>query len=76
MKKCTVGGQAVLEGVMMKAPDAMAIAVRCEDGTIDVKRKVLNPASNRHPILKLPIIRGLLALVRPWSRDKVPYGLC
>lgn len=61
MKKCTVGGQAVLEGVMMKAPDAMAIAVRCEDGTIDVKRKALNPASNRHPILKLPIIRGIIS---------------
>ncbi len=34
MKKCNIGGQAVLEGVMMKAPDAVAIAVRKSSGEI------------------------------------------
>jgi large subunit ribosomal protein L31 len=41
MKKCTIGGQAVMEGVMMKAPDFMAIAVRQPNGTIQVKKQAL-----------------------------------
>jgi len=51
---------------------------RCEDGTIDVKRKVLNPASNRHPILKLPIIKGdYIAFGETMVQGiTVPYGLC
>ena len=38
-----IGGQAVMEGVMMKAPDAIAISVRRPDGTIVVKRKEYTP---------------------------------
>lgn len=60
MKKSMIGGQAVLEGVMMKAPEAMAIAVRREDGTIDVTTKELAPARVKYPILKLPVLRGII----------------
>ncbi|HOB19582.1 MAG TPA: DUF1385 domain-containing protein, partial [Candidatus Atribacteria bacterium] len=61
MKKSMIGGQAVLEGVMMKAPEAMAIAVRREDGTIDLTTSKLTPAKHRYPILKLPVLRGIIA---------------
>ncbi|MDD2583862.1 MAG: DUF1385 domain-containing protein [Bacteroidales bacterium] len=60
MKKCTIGGQAVMEGVMMKAPDSMAIAVRRPDGTIDITKKALTTVKDKYPILKLPILRGIV----------------
>lgn len=60
MKKCTIGGQAVMEGVMMKAPDFMAIAVRRSDGTIEVTKKALTTVKDRYPILKLPVLRGII----------------
>lgn len=65
-KKCPVvdiGGQAVMEGVMMKAPDAIAVAVRRPDGEIVVDRKPYQPATNRHRWMKLPIIRGCVNMV-------------
>ncbi|MFW9603367.1 MAG: DUF1385 domain-containing protein [Trichlorobacter sp.] len=61
--KINIGGQAVLEGVMMRAPRAMAIAVRKPDGSIVVHRESVPPLSERFPIVKLPIIRGAVALV-------------
>lgn len=61
MKKSMIGGQAVLEGVMMKAPEAMAIAVRREDGTIDITTTQLTPTRTKYPILKLPVLRGIIA---------------
>ena len=60
MKKCTIGGQAVMEGVMMKAPDRMAIAVRQPDGTIHVTKQALTTILNKYPILKLPVLRGIV----------------
>ncbi|MDD2850493.1 MAG: DUF1385 domain-containing protein [Desulfuromonadaceae bacterium] len=62
MDKIHVGGQAVIEGVMMRAPRSVAIAVRRPDGEIVVKREVVAPLSERFPIVKLPIIRGAVAL--------------
>ena len=62
MEKIHVGGQAVIEGVMMRAPRAVAIAVRRPDGEIVVKRELAIPLSERFPIVKLPIIRGAVAL--------------
>ena len=55
-----IGGQAVLEGVMMKAPDAIAITVRRPDGTMVVQRKSYTPASKKHKWLGWPIIRGVV----------------
>jgi uncharacterized protein YqhQ len=62
MEKINIGGQAVLEGVMMRAPRAVAIAVRRPSGEIVVKREPMPPLSERFPIVKLPILRGAVAL--------------
>ena len=62
MDRINIGGQAVLEGVMMRAPRAMAIAVRRPGGEIVVKREPMPPLSERYPIVKLPILRGAVAL--------------
>ncbi len=62
MGKIHVGGQAVIEGVMMRAPRSVAIAVRRPDGEIVVKKELVIPLSERYPIVKVPIIRGAVAL--------------
>ncbi|WP_179944512.1 DUF1385 domain-containing protein [Geobacter pickeringii] len=61
-ERINVGGQAVLEGVMMRAPRSMAIAVRRPTGDISVKREEVPPLSERFPVVKLPIVRGAVAL--------------
>src|SRR4030043_542480 len=58
-----VGGQAVIEGVMMRAPKSMAIAVRRPNGEIVVKRKGLTLFSEKHPSSKLPLVRGVMTLL-------------
>lgn len=63
MKRCNVGGQAVLEGVMMKAPDAVAIAVRKSNGEIVTQYKKYDPPSKRHRWMGWPIIRGVVNFV-------------
>ena len=62
MEKINVGGQAVIEGVMMRAPRSLAIAVRRPNGEIIVKSELVVPLSERYPAVKLPIIRGAVAL--------------
>jgi uncharacterized protein YqhQ len=62
MEKINIGGQAVIEGVMMRAPRSMAIAVRRPDGEIVVKRNRVVPLSERFPVVKLPLVRGAVAL--------------
>lgn len=62
VEKINVGGQALIEGVLMRAPRAMAIAVRRPDGEIVVKRDRVVPLSERFPVVKLPIVRGAVAL--------------
>jgi len=57
-----VGGQAVIEGVMMRTPGALAIAVRKPNGEITVKTEVLTAPSDRPKILRFPIIRGVVNL--------------
>ncbi len=59
----TVGGQAVLEGVMMKGKTEYAIAVRREDGTISLKTEQYQSIRSRHKLLRLPIIRGIVGFV-------------
>lgn len=60
--KINIGGQAVIEGVMMRAPRALAIAVRRPDGEITVKKEEVVPLSERFPVVKLPVVRGAVAL--------------
>lgn len=55
-----IGGQAVMEGVMMKAPDAFAIAVRRPDDSIVVQRKEYVAPSKKHKWMGWPIIRGMV----------------
>ena len=59
-----VGGQAVIEGVMMRTPNAYAVAVRKADGTIVNISARLPKWSDKLPILKLPILRGGAVLVQ------------
>jgi len=59
-----VGGQAVIEGVMMRTPNAYAIAVRKADGTIVNTAAALPKWSDKYPLLKLPVLRGGAVLVQ------------
>jgi uncharacterized protein YqhQ len=58
-----LGGQAVIEGVMMRAPKSMAVAVRRPSGEIVVKRKGLTLFSEKHRWSKLPLVRGVMTLL-------------
>ncbi|UCF30895.1 MAG: DUF1385 domain-containing protein [bacterium] len=57
-----IGGQAVIEGVMMRAPRVMAVAVRRPSGEIVVKADRLNLMSDRYPFLQWPLFRGTISL--------------
>ena len=63
MGKLRVGGQAVIEGVMMRAPGKVATAVREPGGKIAVETKDVNSISDRYPILKKPMLRGTVTLI-------------
>ena len=63
-KDLIVGGQAVIEGVMMRTPSAYAIAVRRPDGTITHTGATLPKWSDKYPFLKLPVLRGAAVLVQ------------
>ena len=58
-----VGGQAVIEGVMMRSPNSMAIAVRKSSGEIVVKREKLDFFSEKKIIAKIPLLRGIITLI-------------
>ncbi len=57
-----IGGQAVLEGVMMRGPRNWAVAVRKPDGEIAHVGRKIDPLATRHWSLRLPIVRGVVAL--------------
>jgi uncharacterized protein YqhQ len=57
-----IGGQAVLEGVMMRGVSTWAVAVRKPEGEIEVKSEPLVAWAKRHRLLRLPVIRGVVAL--------------
>ena len=62
-KPMAVGGQAVLEGVMMRAPGMVATAVRKANGEIVVRKEISISLAERYPLLKLPVLRGAVGLV-------------
>lgn len=62
-KEIIVGGQAVLEGVMMRAPNSYAVAVRRQDGSIALKAEKLPRLAEKYPFLRVPILRGSAVLV-------------
>jgi uncharacterized protein YqhQ len=57
-----IGGQAVLEGVMMRGPSAWAVAVRKRDGDIAQLNRSISSPMARHWVFRLPVIRGVVAL--------------
>jgi uncharacterized protein YqhQ len=62
-----IGGQALVEGVLMRAPGRIAVAARAPDGTIAVEGRDFVPFSRRHPLLALPVLRGAASLVEALS---------
>lgn len=63
VKKSTIGGQAVIEGVMMKNKDKYAVAVRKLSGEIEVEVSKCQSISDKVPFFRLPIIRGVVNFV-------------
>src|SRR6266545_2946919 len=62
MTPAPIGGQAVLEGVMMRGPSNWALAVRKPDGEIAEVNRPIRSVMTRHWVFRLPIIRGIVAL--------------
>ena len=62
-KRLMVGGQAVIEGVMMRSPGHTATAVRDPEGHIKVQVKEIESFSDRHPVFKKPFLRGVVSLI-------------
>lgn len=63
MKSSGIGGQAVLEGVMMKNKNKYAVAVRKPDGTIAVEKGTCSSVADKSAFFRLPIIRGIVAFI-------------
>ncbi len=61
--KKEVGGQAVIEGVMMKSRSKIAVAVRKKNGKISVKVRRYTPWTKKYKILSIPVIRGFVELI-------------
>ncbi|HXA51184.1 MAG TPA: DUF1385 domain-containing protein [Candidatus Acidoferrum sp.] len=62
-----VGGQAVMEGVMMRAPHSYCVAVRKANGEIVTEQQPLPKISEQYPIFKLPVLRGIGTLYQAMS---------
>lgn len=63
MKSSGIGGQAVIEGVMMKNKDVYAVAVRKPGNEIAIEKNTHESVSDKYKILKLPILRGVLSFI-------------
>ena len=79
--RTTIGGQALIEGILMRGPEKQAIVVRNQEGELEVKEQTLKLIKDRYPILGLPFLRGvvnfLASLVEGvkalmWSADFYP----
>jgi uncharacterized protein YqhQ len=62
-KKFQIGGQAVIEGVMMRSPKSFTVAVRKSDGQIVIKKQPYIALTERFRFLKIPVIRGAVVLI-------------
>lgn len=79
-----VGGQAVIEGVMMRSPKRIATAIRRSNGDIEVKTDEFVSLINRKKFLNIPVVRGAITLIEvmilgiktlQWSADKAMEDL-
>jgi uncharacterized protein YqhQ len=62
-RKFQVGGQAVIEGVMMRSPKSFTVAIRKSNGQITIKKEPYIALTERFKFLKIPIIRGAVVLI-------------
>lgn len=78
-----IGGQAVIDGVMMRAPGRVATAVRVAPDRIVVRREDYHSIARRYPFLRLPVLRGAVSLIESliigtrtlnWSAELSQYG--
>jgi uncharacterized protein YqhQ len=67
----SIGGQAVIEGVMMRSPNAFVVAVRKPDGSIRLRRDQWFGLSNKLSFLKKPFLRGVLVLIETMANGVV-----
>ena len=58
--RTTIGGQALLEGILMRGPKRQAIVVRKPDGALEIRNEELKLIKDRYPILGVPFIRGVV----------------
>ena len=70
MKKCNIGGQGVLEGVMMRAPEMCGLAVRKATGEVVYDKQKVTPITKKNKFFALPIIRGVASFV-----DMLGFGV-
>ena len=61
--KTSIGGQALMEGILMRGPEKQAIVIRKPDGTLEEKVESYSLPKDKYPILGLPIIRGAVNFV-------------
>ena len=62
-KYTSIGGQALIEGIMMKSPEKTAIGVRLPSGEIDISYLEQNSLKEKYKILSLPVIRGIVGYI-------------
>lgn len=67
----SIGGQAVIEGVMMRSPNAFVVAVRKPDGEIRLRRDQWYGLSNKLTFMKKPFLRGVLTLIETMANGIV-----
>ena len=61
MKRSNIGGQGVLEGVMMRAPSVCGLAVRKQSGEIVYEKESIKPATEKNKFYAFPIVRGVVS---------------
>lgn len=63
LKKTSIGGQALIEGIMMRGPKKDALAVRTADGGIDVSFPSFGSIRNKNKFFRLPLVRGVIGFI-------------
>ena len=61
--RTTIGGQALIEGIMMRGPQKQAIVVRNQEGGLEIKESELKLIKDKYPLLGLPFIRGVFTFI-------------
>lgn len=83
-KEISVGGQAVIEGVMMRGPDSLATAIRRKDGSIELLKQPFASKARKGTFLGLPLVRGFVSLIEmlvigmktiTWSANRAELDL-